>query len=236
MFIRDRFKHTYLIMKKKTVYIAHPISGDVESNIERVLKICKEVHTENIIPVAPYIVSLRYLNDKVTGDRELGIEVNYEYFRRRYVDELWLFGAEISEGMYKEVLLAREMNIPIIPKTAGTLKALDALKTELKYPIGFEHQPLFIEQYINTCFNAVTEYLSVRLYGYLQDDINNFYRKFLIYVSTDLPYVVKTLQQHNIEPISDEAVREITVYITNQLNSSGNKYELLLSELESEYR
>lgn len=42
----------------KTVFIGHPIGGDIEGNVEKVLKICAEVHTKDITPVAPYLVSL----------------------------------------------------------------------------------------------------------------------------------------------------------------------------------
>lgn len=58
----------------------------------------------------------------------LTIEANHECFHRRYVDELWLFGDRISAGMEKEVLLAQEMNIPIVPKTEGTKRDLERLE------------------------------------------------------------------------------------------------------------
>ncbi len=114
-------------MKKKTVFIGHPVGGDIKGNIEKVLKICSEVHTQEIIPVAPYLISLKYLNDEVIEDRELGMEANHECFRRRYVDELWLFGDKISAGMEKEISLAKEMNIPVVPKTEGTKRDLKRL-------------------------------------------------------------------------------------------------------------
>lgn len=81
----------------KTVFIGHPIDGDVTGNVEKVLKICQFVHTKDIIPVAPYLVSLQYLDDGVVEDRKLGMEANHECFRRRYIDELWLFGDHISQ-------------------------------------------------------------------------------------------------------------------------------------------
>ena len=115
-------------MVKKTVFIGHPIWGDIKGNAEKVLKICAEVHTRDIIPVTPYLISLQYLNDEVIEDRELGMEANHECFHRRYVDELRLFGDRISAGMEKEVLLAKEMNIPIIPKTEGTKRDLEKLE------------------------------------------------------------------------------------------------------------
>ena len=114
-------------MKKKTVFVGHPVGGNIKGNIEKVLKICSEVHTKEIIPVAPYLISLQYLNDGAIEDRELGMEANHECFRRRYVDELWLFGDRISPGMEKEILLAKEMQIPIIPKTEGTKRDFEKL-------------------------------------------------------------------------------------------------------------
>jgi hypothetical protein len=101
----------------KTVFVAHPISGDIKGNIKKVLAICEEIHSEEVIPVVPYLVSLQYLNDEVVEDRELGMAANHECFHRRYVDELWLFGDKISFGMEGEIRLAQELGIPIIPKT-----------------------------------------------------------------------------------------------------------------------
>jgi len=114
-------------MAKKVIFIGHPIGGDVAGNVRKVLAICEEVHKGGYIPAVPYLVSLQYLNDDVVEDRQLGIEVNHECFRRRFVDELWLYGDRISEGMKGEVLLAAELNIPVIPKTTGTKRDLPAL-------------------------------------------------------------------------------------------------------------
>lgn len=104
----------------KTVFIAHPVSGDIKENMKKVLDICEEIHSKDIIPVAPYLVSLQYLNDEVVEDRELGVCANLECFHRGYIDELWLFGDKISSGMKQEMLLAKELNIPIVSKTDGT--------------------------------------------------------------------------------------------------------------------
>ncbi|MFC1613387.1 DUF4406 domain-containing protein [Patescibacteria group bacterium] len=106
---------------KKTVFISHPISGDVAENVKKVLDICRNVHNENIIPVAPYLVSLQYLDDNVNEDRELGIDANLECFRRGYIDELWLFGDHISKGMKQEIKIAIELKIPVISKTEETV-------------------------------------------------------------------------------------------------------------------
>ena len=112
----------------KTVFIGHPISGNIRGNVAKVLKICAEVHTKDIIPVAPYLVSLQYLNDGIVEDRELGMEANHECFRRGYIDELWLFGDHISAGMWGEIKLARELGISIIPQTEGARRDLEQSK------------------------------------------------------------------------------------------------------------
>ena len=117
--------------RMKTVYIAHPISGDIDFNMSRVFQICEEIHRCNqqsqkkIVPVAPYLTSLQYLQDDVWEEHELGVEANHECFRRKFIDELWLYGDHISDGMREEVLLARRYDIPVIPKTEATRRELE---------------------------------------------------------------------------------------------------------------
>ncbi len=108
----------------KLVYVAHPISGDVEGNIKSVLQICKEIHTKRTVPFAPYIVALQYLNDDIPKERRLGADANAMYFKAGIVDELWLYGDKISPGMAEEVVLCRELGIPIRAKSAGTMREL----------------------------------------------------------------------------------------------------------------
>jgi len=39
-------------MKKKLIFIAHPIRGDVAGNMQKVLAICEQVHKDGHIPRA----------------------------------------------------------------------------------------------------------------------------------------------------------------------------------------
>lgn len=118
-------------MGKKVVFIAHPVAGDISRNIKKILAICESVHRQGLIPVAPYLVALQYLNDEVVEDRQLGIEANVECFHRRFIDELWLYGDKISSGMEAEVKLAVELGISVIPKTEETSQDLGKLFPEL---------------------------------------------------------------------------------------------------------
>ena len=102
-------------MKNKLVYIAHQVSGDVEGNIKKILQICHDVHREdnNLLPFAPYVVALQYLDDTIVEERSLGILANEEHFKRKTMDEVWLCGPRISEGMKQEIRLAKKYKIPI---------------------------------------------------------------------------------------------------------------------------
>lgn len=100
----------------KIVYIAHPISGDINGNVLKVLSLCKKYHTAKILPFAPYIVSLQYLDDTKKEDRERGIQANIEFFNRKIIDELWVCGDRVSDGMKKEIELAEKLKIPVVWK------------------------------------------------------------------------------------------------------------------------
>ena len=95
----------------KLVLIAHPVAGNVKSNIEKILALCKEIHTIEIIPYVPYIAALHYLDDAIPEERALGMAVTKECFRRRSFDELWLCGPRISSGMKEEIRLSLKYGV-----------------------------------------------------------------------------------------------------------------------------
>ncbi len=97
----------------KLIYVAHQIAGNVDENVRDVLRICREIHTQDIIPLAPYLVAVQYLDDHLEEERELGIAANEEHFRRRVMDETWICGPKISNGMKGEIRLSLEYGIPI---------------------------------------------------------------------------------------------------------------------------
>lgn len=101
------------LSEKKIVYIAHPINGDVEENIKSILKICRQVHDENTIPFAHHIVANQYLDDRVEEERMLGIAAGNEFLKRGFIDEIWLCGPRISDGMRKEIKICLKNAIPI---------------------------------------------------------------------------------------------------------------------------
>jgi len=108
----------------KTVYIAHPIGGDVENNIKRVLSIVSGINLSemHIHPFAPYLVDLMTLNDNIPSHREKGMAHNEKMLRCGIIDEVWLYGDRISNGMLREIEIAEEMGIPVLAMSESTIK------------------------------------------------------------------------------------------------------------------
>jgi hypothetical protein len=104
------------------VYVAHPIGGDVLRNMHLVEEACGWIFKERteVIPTAPYLMALKFLDDADPTCRSRGIMMNKEFFFRRLIDEVWLFGPRISNGMWEEIYWAHELGIPVVPMSPET--------------------------------------------------------------------------------------------------------------------
>lgn len=101
----------------KLVYVVHPLGGDVEENVKKVLKICKEIHTQDIIPITPYLITLQYLQDHVPEERVRGMKTNQVLLEKKAIDETWVFGHKISSGMREDILMSLKHGIPVVCKS-----------------------------------------------------------------------------------------------------------------------
>ena len=105
-------------LEKRIGYVAHPVGGDVPGNTGAILGILGEIRFneegreewEDIIPIAPYIVPIMYLDDEIPEQRKMGMEENQYYFKRGFIDVLILAGPVISSGMYGEIEEVVEYN------------------------------------------------------------------------------------------------------------------------------
>lgn len=106
----------------KIVYIAHPISGDVPGNLEKIRLIVREINLTqlDILPFAHYFVDCYALNDDIPAERARGIENDKIFLRAGFINELWLYGDRISTGMVHEISLAVELGILVVSKSKGT--------------------------------------------------------------------------------------------------------------------
>lgn len=104
------------MQKKKVIYIAHPISGDIAGNLRSIRAIGRKLNMSNpnIVPFAPYYFDVCCLDDNHPLERERGIQNDIALFERGCIDEVHLYGDKISEGMKAEILLAKRLGIPVI--------------------------------------------------------------------------------------------------------------------------
>ena len=128
----------------RVVYIAHPIGGDVDNNIQKVIKIIRTINlTENdIVPLAPYIESVYSLDDTKRKEKAKGIANNVALFRKGVIDELRLYGNRISDGMWDEIKLANELGIPIT--CMGTLISKEYDDNIEKFVMSFSKHEVFL--------------------------------------------------------------------------------------------
>lgn len=108
----------------KIIYIAHPIGGDVQNNIKKVLAIVRDLNLTrtDIVPCAPYVVDVQALDDATPYERARGIANNTALISRGIFDEIWLYGDKISEGMINEIALFERHGLKVVPKSEEIIK------------------------------------------------------------------------------------------------------------------
>lgn len=108
-------------------YLAHQIGAvnpkdesdakrQTEENIKDILKIVAVINRETtkIIPFVPYLSDVLSLNDAEPNDRQRGMNNGLEILKRGIVDQLWLTGPRISEGMKQEIYAVKGTGIKVI--------------------------------------------------------------------------------------------------------------------------
>ena len=110
----------------RIAYIAHPIGGDVENNLEKIREIVRRINLEEpeVVPFAPYWLDCHALDDNCPVERARGIKNDQEIMERGFIDEVRLYGNRISTGMSHEVDLAIELGIKVVAMTEATKREL----------------------------------------------------------------------------------------------------------------
>jgi len=91
------------------VYICSPYRDNPEKNRQKALKYCRKAFEEGYLPIAPHVYFPQFLDE--TTEREQGLEMALQLLLE--CQEIWVFGPEITEGMKREIELAKKFNIPI---------------------------------------------------------------------------------------------------------------------------
>lgn len=103
-------------MEAKIVYISHPIIEIIKkgstsvvsqtatkNNLRLIRSICRDIHTTEIIPIAPCLSSFQYLDYNNFKELCFSIEVNHIFFKKKFMSEIWLFGNRIAPVMKQEI-------------------------------------------------------------------------------------------------------------------------------------
>ncbi len=107
---------------RKVVYLAHPISGDITMNLQRLTRWYRwAVMVMNVNPIAPYHLCCLALNDDSHIERALGIELDEQILRSGIVEEVWLVGKTITKGMSNESRIAMSMGLKVEDFTGSEL-------------------------------------------------------------------------------------------------------------------
>ena len=121
------------IHELRTIYPAHPVGGDVEGNTKLIRAIVRELHLmEGVQPICPYLGDVQALDDNLPKEREIGLLSIAEYFWREMIDEVWLFGPRISNGMRGEIEFAWDMGVPVYAKSSMTIPLLQEMEIKQK--------------------------------------------------------------------------------------------------------
>lgn len=91
------------------VYICSRYSGDVERNTALARKYSRLAVDQGYVPLTPHLLLPQFLSEET--ERDLAISMDLRFLS--LCQELWVCGAEISEGMRREIDRATEMKIPI---------------------------------------------------------------------------------------------------------------------------
>lgn len=106
---------------RKIIFVCSPLTATsqigIELNMSLARKICRLIAIEHRnTPIAPHVYFPQFLDENSTDERNLGISLGSDLLSS--CDEVWVFklkGNE-SEGMKKEITIAKEKNIPILYK------------------------------------------------------------------------------------------------------------------------
>ena len=110
------------------VYIASPLSGDVEQNLQFARQACRYAISQGVTPFAPRLLYTQMLDDSAPEERQLGIAMGNRMLKR--CDELWLCGDRISPGMTGEKELAERFGIPVRSVSTEEIQSTELSHTE----------------------------------------------------------------------------------------------------------
>ena len=91
------------------VYICSKYSGDITTNSKDAKRYSRFAVEQGVIPIAPHLLFPVFMDEKTERD----IAMYMDEVLISSVDELWVFGNELSSSMKVEVEVAKKLKKPI---------------------------------------------------------------------------------------------------------------------------
>lgn len=94
------------------VYVCSPYRGNVDENIINARKYSRFTFDKKNIPITPHLLYPQFINDNDLFERNIAIhKINYVLIG--LCKEMWVFGDVITEGMEREILIAKKRKMRI---------------------------------------------------------------------------------------------------------------------------
>ena len=94
------------------VYVCSPYRGNVDENVINARKYSRFTFDEKNIPITPHLLYPQFINDNDLFERNIAIhKINYVFIG--LCKEMWVFGDVITEGMEREILIAKKRKMRI---------------------------------------------------------------------------------------------------------------------------
>ncbi len=110
------------------IYIASPLSGDVQRNLDFARRACRYAIAQGATPFAPHLLYPQMLDDNDPAERQLGIDMGNQMLK--LCQELWLCGDRVSTGMADEWKTAKELGIPVRQISMREIMSVEYSHTE----------------------------------------------------------------------------------------------------------
>lgn len=94
------------------VYVCSPYRGNIDENVINARKYSRFTFDEKNIPITPHLLYPQFINDNDLFERNIAIhKINYVLIG--LCKEMWVFGDVITEGMEREILIAKKRKMRI---------------------------------------------------------------------------------------------------------------------------
>ena len=94
------------------VYVCSPYRGNVDENIINARKYSRFTFDEKNIPITPHLLYPQLINDNDLFERNIAIHKINDVLIG-LCKEMWVFGDVITEGMEREILIAKKRKMRI---------------------------------------------------------------------------------------------------------------------------